>query len=190
MGIYKKIRILWKKPKENLKELYREKLIKWRKEPVIVKLERPIRLDRARSLGYRAKKGFVIARVRVLRGGRKRETIRKGRRSKHFRRRKIVGMNYRWIAEQRANKKFRNMEILNSYKVAEDGKNYWFEIILVDPYAPEIKSDEKINWISKQKGRVYRGLTSAGRKSRGLRHKGRGTEKVRPSLRSHRRRGK
>jgi large subunit ribosomal protein L15e len=193
MVMYKRIRELWKKPKERLKELYRERLILWRKEPVIVKLERPTRLDRARSLGYKAKKGYVIVRVRVLRGGRKREKIRKGRRSKHMRRRKIVGKSYQWIAEERTNRKFKNLEVLNSYKVAEDGKHYWFECILVDPHAPEIKADKKINWISsgKHRGRVYRGLTASGKRSRGiLIRKGKGAEKLRPSLRAHGRRGK
>ena len=45
-------------------------------------------------------------------------------------------------------------------------------------------ADKDLNWIStgKHKGRVFRGLTSAGKKSRGMRGKGKGREKVRPSL--------
>jgi len=42
----------------------------------------------------------------------------------------------------------------------------------------------------KHKGRVFRGKTSAGKSSRGLRNKGKGAEKLRPSLRAHGRRGK
>ena len=55
-----------------------------------------------------------------------------------------------------------------------------------------IKSDRKINWIcdSTHKGRVFRGLTSAGRKSRGLRNKGKGAEKIRPSIRANKGKGK
>jgi len=54
-----------------------------------------------------------------------------------------------------------------------------------------IKSDPKINWICNKKHwhRVFRGKTSAGRKMRGLRKKGIGTEKVRPSRRAHQRKG-
>jgi large subunit ribosomal protein L15e len=96
------------------------------------------------------------------------------------------------IAEQRASKKFPNCEVLNSYWVAEDGKHKYFEVILVDVNAPEILKDKEINWITlkNQRGRAERGLTSAGKKGRGLRKKGKGTEKTRPSLRSHERKGK
>ncbi|ALV62505.1 LSU ribosomal protein L15e [Thermococcus sp. 2319x1] len=50
----------------------------------------------------------------------------------------------------------------------------------------------KIAWIAGKahKGRVFRGLTSAGKRSRGLLNKGKGAEKVRPSIRAHRGRGK
>ena len=41
-----------------------------------------------------------------------------------------------------------------------------------------------------ERGRAERGKTSAGQKGRGMRRKGRGTEKNRPSLRSHANRGK
>ena len=42
-------------------------------------------------------------------------------------------------------------------------------------------------WFSnaKHRTRVYHGKTSAARKSRGLRNKGTGAEKLRPSLRAH-----
>ncbi|MHA1999018.1 MAG: 50S ribosomal protein L15e, partial [Promethearchaeota archaeon] len=68
----------------------------------------------------------------------------------------------------------------------------YYEVILVDPFHPVIIADKEINWICStvQKGRVYRGLTSAGKKARGLRNKGIGAEKVRPSLNAHDRRGK
>ena len=80
-------------------------------------------------------------------------------------------MNYRQIAERRAASKFTNLEVLNSYWIAKDGKHYFFEVILIDPERPEIKADKTINWICsrKNKNRVFRGLTSAGKKSRGLR---------------------
>jgi len=64
----------------------------------------------------------------------------------------------------------------------------WYEVILVDRSHPQILADKRINWIIVKKGRVFRGLTSAGRKSRGLKKKGIGTEKIRPSLRANYRR--
>lgn len=187
MGMYKAIKEIWKKPKSKIKEIQQGRLIKWRKENAVKKIERPTRLDRARNIGYRAKKGFVIARVKIKRGGRMRPIIKSGRRTAHRRRQKVVSKSYQWVAEERANKNFKNLEVLGSYLVGKDGKYYWYEIILVDPTHPVIKADPKINWICTDRGRVYRGLTSAGKKSRGLRNKGKGAEKIRPSLNARKR---
>jgi large subunit ribosomal protein L15e len=93
--------------------------------------------------------------------------------------------NLQWIAEERAARKFPNMEVLSSYWVGEDGKYKWFEVILVDRNHPAIMADKQLSWITTKRGRVFRGLTSAGRKARGLRRRGRGAEKVRPSLRAN-----
>ena len=103
----------------------------------------------------------------------------------------VLGRSYQTIAEIRAAKKYPNCEVLNSYWVAQDGLYYWHEIILVDRAAPEILADKNISWIAdkQHKGRVFRGLTSSSRKSRGLRHKGKGAEKIRPSLRAKGRQG-
>lgn len=186
-GFYHHIRQLWRKPKQGLGPLWRERLIKWRKTDAIVKVDKPLRLDRARSLGYKAKKGIYVARVRVKRGGRKRpRPTRKGRRTKRQTLRKVLKMNYKAVAERRAAQRFANWEVLNSYWVAQDGKFYWFEVILVNPIAPEIKKDKQLGWLAsrKHRNRALRGLTSAGRKSRGLHKKGKGAEKVRPSKRA------
>jgi len=188
-GMYHYLRQAWKKP--DIKTL-RERMIEWRKSNVFTKVDKPLRLDRARSLGYKDKKGFVVVRVRLKRGGHKRSRPNKGRRSKRLHTRKNLKMNYKWIAEQRAGKKFRNLEVLNSYNIGKDGVHYFYEVILIDPQRPEIKKDKKLSWISKpgNKGRVFRGLTSAGKKSRGLRApKGR-SHKVRPSIRAGGRKGK
>lgn len=180
-GMYYYVRQAWKRPNE--KKL-RELMVQWRKEPAVIKIENPTRIDKARSLGYKAKKGFIIARVRLPRGGRQRHRTNKGRRSKRHTIRKVVQMSYQWIAEQRAQKYFPNLEVLNSYNLAKDGKYYFFEVILVDYSKPEIINDNTINWICKKtnQNRVYRGLTSSGKKSRGLLSKS-PTNKARPSVR-------
>jgi len=190
MSLYKQVRELWKKPKKNMPELWRERLIQWRKEGSTVKLERPTRIDRARSLGYKAKQGFLVVRQRVPRGGHTRPQIKSGRRSKRSGIRLDLNKNYQQIAEERTQKKFLNLVVLNSYWVADDGKYYWYEVILVDPYHPVIKSDKNLQWLQDKKNhsRVFHGKTSAGRKSRGLRGKGKGHEKARPSKRAHLRR--
>ena len=180
MGVYKYIREAWKKPRENMPDLMKSRLILWRKQPTTLRIERPTRLDRARSLGYKAKEGILVVRQRLIRGGRQRP-LPGHRRHKRMTRRKIVGKSYQQVAEERAAKKFKNCEVLNSYYVADDGKHYWYEVILVDRANPSVKADPKLSWIAKKKGRAERGLTSAGKSSRGLYHKGKGAEKVRPS---------
>ncbi|NCN99123.1 50S ribosomal protein L15e [Candidatus Pacearchaeota archaeon CG10_big_fil_rev_8_21_14_0_10_35_219] len=185
-GITHYLRQAWKKPD---KEAMHSRLIGWRKGKTIEKVEKPLRIDRARALGYKAKKGFVIARVKIGRGGRKR--VRKGVKGRKTRKqtnRKTLKMNYKWVAETRAGRKFRNLEVLNSYWIGQDGKYYFYEVILVDPDRPEIKNDRTMNWVKKGK-RAQRGKTSAARKSRGLRGKS-PKKKVRPSLRARMRQGK
>lgn len=187
MGMYKYVREAWKKPKLN-RELWKERLMEWRQEPATIRVVRPTRIDRARSLGYKAKLGYVVVRQRVMRGSRKRPKMRAGRKSRHSTLRKNLSMSYQWVAEIRANKSYPNCEVLNSYYVAHDGQHYWYEVILVDRDHPQITSDSRINWISNARGRVYRGLTSAGMKSRGMAGKGKGYEKARPSARARDRR--
>ena len=63
---------------------------------------------------------------------------------------------------------------------------------MVDPHSTSIKSDKDLCWVADNvhRGRAVRGKTSAGRKGRGQRHKGFGTEKTRPGIRAHDGRGK
>ena len=146
-------------------------MIEWRKQHTVERIDKPTRLDRARTLGYKAKQGYVLARVKIRKGGRRRPADRRGRKPSkaglvHF----TFGKSKQWIAEEKAQRRFPNLEVLNSYYVAEDGKRIWFEVILVDPEHPCIKNDQKLNWICKpaNRGRVFRGLTSAGKSSRSL----------------------
>ncbi len=186
-SMYAYIREMWKRPWEGIVgQLMWERLQKWRREPAVVRIERPTRLDRARALGYKAKQGVIVVRVRVRRGGRRATRPNKGRKVGNLMvSRKTPKKNLQWIAEERANRKYPNMEVLNSYWVGEDGRYKWFEVILVDRSHPAILSDPQLSQIAKQRGRVYRGLTSAGRRARGLRRKGKGAEKIRPSLRAN-----
>ncbi len=187
-GTYQYIRQLWKSPKKSLGPSWKENLMKWRREPATVRVDHPTRLDRARSAGYKAKLGIFVVRQKVTRGSHKRPDWSGGRKTKKSRETKILQKNYQAIAEERAAKAFSNCETLNSYYVGKDGKNYWFEVILVDRSHPAIVADKSLNWISTSahKSRASRGLTSAGRRYRGLMWKGKGTEKLRPSRRSNR----
>jgi len=144
--MYKYLRELWKVPsKTGLAELIRQRVIKWRKGPTIVRVEKPLRLDRARALGYKAKQGFVVVRVRIRRGGLRKRRPKAGRRQKRMGVLKYTpAKSLQQIAEERVAKKYPNLKVLGSYWVWEDGKYKWFEVILVDPHHPVIKNDEKM----------------------------------------------
>jgi len=164
---------LWLNPKKNLGHLWKEKLILLRKNPAVLRVEHPTRIERARTLGYRAKQGYVILQSRISKGGRERprRSIAKGRKPKNYGRVHFTfSKSKQLMAEQRANRKYPNMEVLNSYYLAEDGKHKWYEIIMVDPVHIQIMTDKKINWICQRTHtrRVYRDLSSAGKRMRGL----------------------
>jgi large subunit ribosomal protein L15e len=174
---YKYIAEAWKNTnKSYVKELMWSRSIEWRKEDSITRIDKPTRLDRARNLGYKAKQGIVMARVRVKRSGFRKTRPTSGRRQKRMGVNKIkFAKNMRLIAEERAGKRFPNLEVLNSYWVWEDGRYKWYEVIMVDPV---LLPDHPIVTQTK---RVFRGLTSAGKEVRGLHHRGKGAEKARPS---------
>jgi len=192
--MYSYVREAWKKPDETeVKALLWNRLQQWRREGSVVRVERPTRIDRARTLGYRAKQGIVVARVKVRRGGRRKSRYIRGRRTARMGMSRITpGKSIQRIAEERASRKFVNMEVLNSYWVGEDGRSKYYEVILVDGHHPAIINDRHLGWMAdpKQRGRAERGRTSAGRKGRGMRRRGKGTEHTRPSIRSNANKGK
>ncbi|MCX6798813.1 MAG: 50S ribosomal protein L15e [Candidatus Diapherotrites archaeon] len=169
-------------------KIQRDRMIGFRREKkAVVRIEKPTNIPRARSLGYKAKKGFIVARVRIRKGGGMHPRPRSGRRPRRMGVNKLTRKKgIQAIAEERVGRHFQNCEVLNSYFVGEDGVGHYFEVILVNPHAPEIIADPEINWIcaKQHKGRAERGLTSQGKKGRGLRKKGIGTERARPSIRA------
>jgi large subunit ribosomal protein L15e len=159
MSSYKRIQETFQSEYAQRSPIYRARIAQWRKESPLVRAERPTNIARAHTLGYKAKKGYVIIRVRVKRGKRKRIKMLRGRKpsksGRFFSRHKSLQQ----IAEERAAAKFRNLEVLNSYFVGSDGSERFFEIILVDT---------KLAGMHLQKGRAFRGMTRIGRKTRGL----------------------
>ena len=155
------------------KAALKARMIEWRRQHTVEKIDKPTNLARARTLGYKAKKGITLARVKVKKGGRRRRLYGRGGRKpkKAGLVRFTPGKGLQWIAEERAAKKFPNLEVLNSYYAGDDGKHKWYEVIFVDPHSPSIKRDKNLKWICEpaNKRRVLRGLTSAGKKARGLR---------------------
>ncbi|KAL6959096.1 60S ribosomal protein L15 [Sarracenia purpurea var. burkii] len=190
MGAYTYVSELWRKKQSDvMRFLLRVRCWEYRQLPSIVRVTRPTRPDKARRLGYKGKQGYVIYRVRVRRGGRKRpvpkgivygKPTNQGVTQLKFQRSK------RSVAEERAGRKLGSLKVLNSYWTNEDSTYKYFEVILVDPAHKAIRTDPRINWICNpvHKHRELRGLTSAGKKYRGLRGKGHLHHKARPSRRA------
>lgn len=176
---------------EYLKEAQRIRMMGWRAQDSVSRIDSPTRADRARQAGYVAKKGVVLVRVRIGKGASKRERPNRGRKpSKSGQVRYAAKVSRQRIAEQRASKNFPNLEALNSYWVGDDSVSTWYEVILVDPRSPEVLADKRLAGAAARSGRAYRGITSAGQRGRGLLHKGKGAEKSRPSISAHERKGK
>jgi len=187
-SVYSHIREAWQDPDDSkVAELQWQRQQRWRDQGAIERIERPTRLDAARSQGYKAKQGVVVARVSVRKGGSRKSRFTAGRRSKRqgvnrLSRRKSIQR----IAEERCTRKYPNLRVLNSYWVGADGSQIWHEIIMLDPNHPAIQNDDDLNWIcdDTHENRALRGLTSAGTQGRGLGSKGKGSEHARPSVSS------
>ncbi len=143
MGFYKYLRLTWRRiwRDPELKSYLTYKRMQWRREGTIVRIERPSRLDRAHALGYRAKQGYIVVRVRVRKGGLSKIPPTLGRRQKRMGISKIKRQkSMQEIAEERAQRKYRNMRVLGSYYVGDDGKYVWYEVILRDEHHPAVQS--------------------------------------------------
>merc|ERR1719231_2020249 len=118
--------------------------------PTIHRATKPTRPDKARRLGYKAKQGYCIYRVRVRRGGRKRP-VHKGQVYGKPRNAGITALkarrSLRSVAEERAARRCGGLRVLNSYWVNQDATFKYFEIIMVDPAHKAIRRDPRINWI-------------------------------------------
>jgi len=190
MGAYKYLEELWKKKQSDVMSfILRLRSWEYRQLPAIHRCSRPSRPDKARRLGYKHKQGYVIYRVRVRRGGRK-KPVRKGIVCGKPSNQGVVQLkfarNLRSVAEERVGRKIGGLRVLNSYWVAQDATYKYYEVILVDTAHKAIRNDPKINWIVNgvHRHRELRGLTSAGKKGRGLRVKGHREAKIRPSYRA------
>ncbi|MGQ9469629.1 MAG: 50S ribosomal protein L15e [Nitrososphaerales archaeon] len=140
--MYKYVNEAWQRIWKEKPDSIKERAIAWRKEPAIVRVEKPSRIDKARRLGYKAKQGFIVVRVRVGRGGMRKIRPRAGRRPKHLGTVKIkANVSYREVAERRASERYPNLKVLNSYFLYRDGKHAWYEVILVDPNHPAIANE-------------------------------------------------
>lgn len=190
MGAYKYLEELWKKKQSDvLRFLLRIRCWEYRQLAAVHRASRPTRPDKARRLGYKAKQGYVIYRVRVRRGGRKRPNpkgIVYGKPATQGINQLKWERSLRSKAEERAGRRCGNLRVLNSYWVNQDASYKFYEIIMIDPNHNAIRNDPRINWLCRpqHKHRELRGLTAAGKKSRGSNGKGNKYAKHKPSRRA------
>ena len=132
---------LWK---ENSPDL-RQRVVGWRKQNAITRIEKPSRIQRARRLGYKAKQGIVVVRMRVGTGGMRQKRPTGGRRPKHLGVTRLkADVTMKAVAERRVLERYPNPMLLGSYFIYKDGKHYWFEVIMADPKHARIVRDKEL----------------------------------------------
>ena len=132
---------LWK---DNSPEL-RNRVVLWRRQDAVTRIEKPSRILRARRLGYKAKQGIIVIRMRVGTGGMRRKRPTGGRRPKHLGVTRIkADVSMKQVAERRVLERYPNMTLLGSYFIYKDGMHYWYEVILADPSHPRIVKDKEL----------------------------------------------
>nr|O82712.1 RecName: Full=Large ribosomal subunit protein eL15; AltName: Full=60S ribosomal protein L15 [Quercus suber]CAA04690.1 RPL15 [Quercus suber] len=123
MGAYKYVAEMERRKQSDvLRFLLRVRCWEYRQLNVIHRASRPSRPDKARRLGYKAKQGYVIYRVRVRRGNRKRpapkgatfgKPVNQGINQLKFQR------SLRSTAEERVARRCGGLRILNSYWITK-----------------------------------------------------------------------
>ena len=142
MGAFKYMRENEKKMLKD-RSLRRQLLSEVRHVPMIVRVKRPTKLSKAKTIGYKAKPGFVVLRVRIGKGSFRRP------RPVHARKPSKTGIYFNLkkskqrIAEERALKVYKNMKLAGSYYLIEDGQYTWYEILLMDPVLAPLKKQAR-----------------------------------------------
>merc|ERR1712014_439640 len=124
MGAYKYMQELYRKKQcDVMRFLQRVRCWQYRQLSTIHRASRPTRPDKARRLGYRAKQGYVIYRIRIRRGGRKRPVPKGATYGKPTNQ----GVNslknqrsHQAIAEERVGRRCKALRVLSSYWVGQD----------------------------------------------------------------------
>ena len=136
---------VWLKMLKNNSVELRQKAIIWRKENAITRIDKPSRITRARRLGYKAKQGIIVVRMRVGAGGMRKQRPTGGRRPKHLGVTRIkAAVSMKQVAERRVLERHPNMKLFGSYFLYKDSLYYWFEVILADKSHKSITKDKEL----------------------------------------------
>ncbi|XP_063476523.1 large ribosomal subunit protein eL15-like isoform X2 [Symphalangus syndactylus] len=121
MGTYKYIQELWRKKQSDvMRFLLRVRCWQYRQLSALHRAPRPTQPDKARRLGYKAKQGYVIYRIRVRRGGRKHPVPKGatyGKPVHHGVNQLKFARSLQSVAEERAGRHCGALRVLNSYWV-------------------------------------------------------------------------
>merc|ERR1711997_697613 len=142
-----------KKQSDVLRYLLRIRCWQYRQLAKVHRVPRSTRPDKARRLGYKNKQGFVIYRIAMRRGGRKRPVPKgcpygKPKTSGGVKQQKPV-RNLQSIAEERVGRRVQGLRVLSSYWVGQDSTYKYFEVIMIDIHHKAITRDPKINYVRK-----------------------------------------
>jgi large subunit ribosomal protein L15e len=130
----------WRDATPDFRDWLRRAAISWRREPVVKRIPRPTKLVTARRLGYKAKPGIVMVRVRVRRGGARKPRPTSGRRQKAMGSSKFTrAISLQRVAERRVVRRYPNLTVRDSYHLYSDGMSHWYEVILMDHNHPGLQ---------------------------------------------------
>ena len=110
------------------------------------------RPDEARRLGFKAKQGYVIYRIRVRHGGYKRPVPKGatfGKPVSHGVNQLQFARSLQSAAEERTGRHRGALRLLNPYWVGEESTYQFFEVILIDPFHTAIRRNPDPWWTTK-----------------------------------------
>ncbi|MFH1106834.1 MAG: 50S ribosomal protein L15e [Candidatus Micrarchaeota archaeon] len=135
MGAYSYMRKSFQETFKTRAQHLRRRMSLWRKQRTVERIEHSSDLPRARALGYKAKRGIYLARVRIRRGKRVRDKPDQGRKPGRSVKRINPGRSLSYYAMNKTRTKFPNLVPKAAYWVGEDGMFKYFEVIMRDKRA-------------------------------------------------------
>src|SRR5437660_9994857 len=122
----------WRDDTPDFRDWLRRSAIGWRREPLVKRIPRPTKLVTARRLGYKAKLGIVMVRVRVRRGGARKPRPTSGRRHKAMVSSKFTrSISLQAVAERRVVRRYPNLTVRDTYHLYSDGMSHLYAFIVM-----------------------------------------------------------
>ncbi|KAK2094373.1 60S ribosomal protein L15 [Saguinus oedipus] len=174
MGVCKYIQELWRKKQSDVM-CFPLRVGCWQycQLSVLHRAHCPTCPDKLSQLGYKAKQGYVIYRIRVCHGDSKCPVPKGASYSNpvhHGVNQLKFAQSLQPVAEEQAGSHCWSLRVLNSYWVGEDSTYKLLEVILIDPFHKAIRRNLDTQWITTlvHKHKEVSGLTSVGQKNRSL----------------------